>query len=371
MLGGRARSVDEMNQIMRQLEQGNTPPGLENDAGAAGGPQNLLKQLERDMFRWGKAAAADLKNIEAELIRYMEAKQEAQAAAARLAGGHGFELEGISVWSFLQSPDDFRRRVRLLVGAALAFKRFMRALPASLERTVAESIWGGLDGVAKMTQLWQLREALPTELALANVSPALFAAKLAQMDLLVYSHAAAVKPVVFLDKSGSMAEPLTGPPGALGPGDSALRTSLFSERISVPKISLAAGLALALHRKTGAEVYLFDTEVDRVSPRDVVEVLMKIQADGGTDIAAVMEEILKAGRTGFYLIISDGITDAPEELVRAYMERYGARTRLILIPPSEEEYGWVKELKRRGNVAYARDVVEFEEAAKRLLTTAV
>jgi len=370
-LGGRERSVDEMNQIMKQLEQGNTPPGLENDVGAAGGPQNLLRQLERDMFRWGKAVATGLKEVEAELTRYMEAKREAEAAASALAGGHGFTLEGISIWHFYERPDEFRRRVRLLVGAALAFRRFMRVLPASLERTAVESLWGGLDGVTKMTQLWQLRETLPTELALANISPALFAAKLAQMDLLVHKHATTVRPAIFLDKSGSMAEPLAGPPGALGPGDSSLRTFLPSERISVPKISLAAGLALALHRKTGAEMYLFDTEVDKVNPRDVVDTLLRIQADGGTDIAAVMEEILKAGRPDrFYLIISDGITDAPEELTKAYMERYGARTRLILIPPSEEGYGWVRELRRRGNVAYARDVVEFEEAAKRLLTTA-
>jgi len=371
MLGGRERTIDEMNQIMKQLDQGNAPPGLENDVGAAGGVQNLLRQLERDVIQWGKAAAADLKEVEAELARYMEAKQEAEAAAAALAGGHGFALEGISIWRFYERPDDFRKRVRILVGAALAFRRFMQALPASLERAATESIWGGLDGVTRMTQLWQLRETLPTELALANISPALFAAKLAQMDLLVYRHAVTVKPMIFLDKSGSMAEALTGPPGALGPGDSALREFLGSERIAVPKISLAAGLALALYRKTGAEVYLFDTEVERVSPRDVVEVLLRIQADGGTNIGAVMEEVMRIGRPDhIYLIISDGITDAPNELVRAYMEKYGPKTKLILVPPSEEGYSWVRELKKRGNAAYANNVAEFEEAAKRLLTSA-
>ncbi len=370
-LGGKERTIDEMNQIMKQLEQGNTPPGLEGDTGAAGGPQNLLRQLERDVIQWGKAVAANLREVTEELIRYKRAVQEAESAAFALAGGHGYTLEGLSIWHFYERPDDFRRRVRILVGAALAFRRFMRALPTSLERAAVESRWGGIDGVTRMTEYSQLREVLPTELAVANVAPVLFALKLAQMSLNVHKRAATVKPVVFLDKSGSMAEALAGPPGALGPGDSALREFLVSERIAVPKISLAAGLALALYRKVGGEVYLFDTEVERVSPRDVVEALLKIQADGGTNIGAVMEEILKTGRPDrLYLIISDGITDAPEGLVEAYMEKYGARTRLILVPPSEEGYGWVRELKRRGNAAYANNVAEFEEAAKRLLTAA-
>ncbi len=47
------------------------------------------------------------------------------------------------------------------------------------------------------------------------------------------------------------------------------------------------------------------------------------------------------------------------------------RTKLILVPPSSEYYGWVQELKRYGNVVYAKDVAQFEEAVKQLLTTVV
>jgi hypothetical protein len=370
-LGGRERTIDEMNQIMKQLEQGNTPPGLENDVGAAGGVQNLLRQLERDVIRWGKAVAASLRDVAEELIRYKKAVQEAESAAFALAGGHGYTLEGLSIWHFYEKPNEFRRHVKVLVGAALAFRHFMRAIPASLERAAVESRWGGIDGVARMTEYSQLREVLPTELAVANIAPVLFALKLAQMSLNIHKRAATVKPVIFLDKSGSMAEVLTGPPGALGPGESALREFLGSERIAVPKISLAAGLALALYRKTGGEVYLFDTEVERVSPRDVVGALLRIQADGGTNIGAVMEEVMRIGRPDhIYLIVSDGITDAPKELVNSFIEKYGPKTKLILVPPSEEGYGWVQALKALGNVAYANDVAEFEEAAKRLLTSA-
>jgi hypothetical protein len=56
-----------------------------------------------------------------------------------------------------------------------------------------------------------------------------------------------------------------------------------------------------------------------------------------------------------YIIISDGITDAPPELVRQFAKA-AQRTKLILVPPSSEHYGWVRELKRYGDVVYAKDV---------------
>jgi uncharacterized protein with von Willebrand factor type A (vWA) domain len=187
-------------------------------------------------------------------------------------------------------------------------------------------------------------------LALAQIAPVLFAVKLAQKSLAVYGRAAELKYVVFLDKSGSMADSLYGAQ-------------------SVPKISLAAGLALALYRKTNAEVYLFDTEVERVGAREVVSTLLRIKADGGTNIGRVMEEVLRIDRPdNRYVIISDGITDAPEELTSRFIARAGGRTKLILIPPSWEDYQWVQALRKLGNVTYAKDVAQFEEAARRILT---
>jgi len=167
----------------------------------------------------------------------------------------------------MESPDEFRRRVRLLVGAALALRHFNRVLSASLNLQKTESPWGWFDGVTLMTQYSQLKEVLPSELAFANISPALFAAKLDQMTLMVYRRTTTAKYVLFLDKSGSMTGALTGPLGALGHDDSKLREFLGTERIAVSKISLAAGLALALYRRFDAEVCRFDTEVEQVSPR--------------------------------------------------------------------------------------------------------
>jgi uncharacterized protein with von Willebrand factor type A (vWA) domain len=364
-------TMDEMNEAVKSLANGAVPPGLEDAAAAAGGAQALLRQLEKAAREQGKAAAQELKEVAKELKEYMEAKQEAEAAASALAGagGQGYNLEGISIWHFYKRPDEFRNRVRILVGAALAFKRFTKVLPNSLDQTMMGSLWGGIDGVDVMREYSQLKDATPAELALANASRLLFALKLAQKSIVTYKRAMAMRYVVFVDKSGSMADWLTAEPGSLGPGDH--RLMAFLGKLAVPKISLAAGLALALKRRLqNVDIYLFDTEVDKVSSREVVQTLLSIRADGGTNIQRVMEEILRIDRPdNMYIIISDGITDADDGIVKRFMERCGSRTKLILVPPSGEHYKWVQELKRRGNVAHAHNVAQFEEAARKLLAS--
>jgi uncharacterized protein with von Willebrand factor type A (vWA) domain len=341
-------TIDELNEATKNLAGGVVPPGLEEAAERAGGAQALLKNLEKAAKEWGKAVAQAAEEVARELEAFAEARQEAEAAAAALAGGQGYSLEGLSVWHFLKDPDEFRRRVTLLASAASAFRRFTQVLPASLEQAAEASLWGGIDGVAKMQYIHQLTDALPSELAFANVSRALFAVKAAQMSLTVYRRAAAAKHVVFLDKSGSMADELE--PGS-------------------PKISLAAGLALALYRRIrDVALYLFDTEAEKVGPREVVSTLLKIRADGGTNIGRVMEEALRIDKPdNRYIIISDGITDAAEDVAKRFIERCGSRTKLILVPPSGDGYRWIQALKRLGNVTYAHDVAKFEDAARRIL----
>jgi len=342
-------SIDDLNEISRSVAGGSAPPGLGGTANAEA-VQELYRQIMKVAREEGKAVAATLEEVAKELEAYVEARKEAEAAAAVLAGGEGFTLEGLSIWHFMQNPDEFRNRVRLLAAAASAFRRFTRMIPTSLRRFNVESLWGGIGGVAKMMQYSQLKEALPSELALSQVAPALFAVKLAQKSLAVYRRAAELKYVVFLDKSGSMADGLYGAQ-------------------PVPKISLAAGLALALYRRLGAEVHLFDTEVERVGPREVISTLLRIRADGGTNIGRVMEEALRIDKPDVrYVVISDGITDAPPELVRQFISKAGRRTKLILVPPSGENYEWVQALRKLENVAYAKDVAQFEEAARRIFT---
>ena len=163
-----------------------------------------------------------------------------------------------------------------------------------------------------------------------------------------------------------MAGPLTGEPNSLS-GSPELKKLPGAEKIAMPKISLAAGLALALYRQLGAEVYLFDTEAERVGARKVVETLLTIRADGGANIGAVMEETMRIDRPdNIYIIVSDGITEADEELTKRFA-KYAHCTKLILVPPSREDFQWVKLLKERKNVVYAHDIAQFEKDAYKLL----
>jgi uncharacterized protein with von Willebrand factor type A (vWA) domain len=343
--------LDTLNKVIRDIEQ-NKAAGLEQEIQAAGGVGEYLKLVARWIREAAEAASAQLEPVIKELREYLDAKHEAEAAAAALAGGHGYSLEGLSVWRLFDNPDEFRRRVRLLSTAALALRLFSRALPTSLSHEMSESLWGGVDGITKMQSYMQLRDVLPSELGLAEVSE-LFAAKVAQMSLTVYRRATAIRPVIFVDKSGSMAEELQGAPGQ-----------------GMPKISLATGLALALHKKLQGLVYLFDTETDRVDPKSVVKTLLSIRADGGTVIDGVLEEIMRLGRRDYiYVVISDGITEAPRETLERFKASGLARqTRVLLVPPSGERYEWIEVVKKYGRVIKATDVAGFMAAARQALT---
>jgi uncharacterized protein with von Willebrand factor type A (vWA) domain len=287
---------------------------------------------------------------------FEESREEVETALAALPaggpGGLGFAKEALSVLRFLQNPDDFRKRVRLLKYARAFTARFTTTLPTSFTHQQVASPAGGVWGVGRMNPLSKLSDVLPSELALlAASSPAaraLFAVKLASQQLAVYQHATAVKPVLFVDKSGSMAEHFES---------------------DIPKISVAAGLAFAMHRKFDAPVYLFDTELTAVKPKDIIHTLLTIEADGGTDIDPVLQEIVRLGKPDYVcIIVSDGITEASSDVLEEF-KRSGLakRTKLILIPPARESYNWVALLKQHNNVQYARDVALFEKAVKAAL----
>jgi uncharacterized protein with von Willebrand factor type A (vWA) domain len=232
----------------------------------------------------------------------------------------------------------------------------MAITPTSLVHQQLVSIYGGTNGVTRMTSEKQLPDILPSELAVAqlgDVGRALLAVKIAQKQLMTYQRAASVKPVVFVDKSGSM-------------------TCEFSYRVDVPKISVAAGFALALHHKLNADVYLFDTECEPVSPSKVVETLLKIKADGGTNIDPVLEEIMRIGKEEHvYVIISDGITEASDAVLKKFeASGLAKRTKLIAVPPGlGARFRWVELLKAHRNVRDVKDVAEFEKAAVSAITS--
>jgi uncharacterized protein with von Willebrand factor type A (vWA) domain len=215
---------------------------------------------------------------------------------------------------------------------------------------------GGISGVGRLNGN-KISDILPSELALMNlpgyeqIGRSLFAVKYVSRQMMAYQHAVSIKPVVFVDKSGSMASSFRG--------------------VDVPKISVASGVALAMYRKYNADVYLFDTEVTAVKPVDVMNTLLTISADGGTNIDPVIEEIARINKTDYiYVIISDGITEASEQHIQT-LKRFAPRVRLILVDYTREpSYNWVQLLKQYNNVMLVNDVASFESAVKRALSTA-
>lgn len=286
---------------------------------------------------------------------YADLKNELESSASMLGGasGRGYAHDAISVIQFLRNPDMVRRRVRLVKLALHFFNRFMNLIPTSLQHQQTVSLFGGISGVDRMIRESQLKDILPTELAALAIQDEQlrkllrldFLLRLSQKQVMVYQRAATVKPVVFIDKSGSMVESMPG--------------------TDIPKISMAAGLALALHRKLDADIYLFDTEVEGPVPRSkIVDTLLKIMADGGTRIEEVLRKVLEIGRKDYvYIIISDGIDEVSSDIINE-LRKQGLlkNVRFIVVPPSWEA-SWLKNFR----YVYARDVAQFEKGAVKVL----
>jgi len=294
---------------------------------------------------------------------YTDAKAEAEAAIEALvgSGGSGFDKEALSVLHFLDHPDSFRQHINILRWARVFTTHFMATLPTSFSHEQVVSTVGGISGVGRINGN-KVSDILPSELALMNlpgfenIGRALFAVKYVSRQLMAYQHAVSIKPVIFVDKSGSMA--------------GTIKAGKYIIEGEVPKISVAAGVALAMYRKYNADVYLFDTEVTAVKPAEVVNTLLTISADGGTNIDSVIEEINHINKTDYiYIIISDGITEASEQHM-AMLRRFAPRVKLILVDYSfEPNYNWVQLLKQYNNVMLVNDVASFENAVKRALAS--
>lgn len=90
----------------------------------------------------------------------------------------------------------------------------------------------------------------------------------------------------------------------------------------MPKISFAAASALALAsrlKRFGAKMTLklFDVEVqDPITDfSQLIETLLKIRADSGTNITNVLEDALKY-RNNRVIVVTDGIDEISEEAVK-------------------------------------------------------
>ncbi|MEM2294162.1 MAG: hypothetical protein QXX41_12890, partial [Nitrososphaerota archaeon] len=89
-------------------------------------------------------------------------------------------------------------------------------------------------------------------------------------------------------------------------------------------ISFAAASALALAhqlRRVGAKMTLklFDVEVhDPITDfNQLIDTLMKIEADSGTNISNVLEDAIKSHREEKVVIVTDGIDEVSPDAVKA------------------------------------------------------
>lgn len=335
-------SLPDLEKLLQQQQQSQAQQSPAA-AGAAGGVD-----LPGDVVEAVKGAIqGTLEEARKAAEEYRELKSDAEEATDLIAGsgGSGYTKEALSVLRFFENPDEFRKRVNILRYAKIFVNRFLEIVPSSLSHQQQVSIFGGVAGAGRMISESQIPDLLPSELALStlgDVGRALLALKIIQRQAMIYQRATSLKPVIFIDKSGSMAD--------------------FIEYYrEIPKISIAAGLAIALHRKFNADVYLFDTDVEKVSPARVVDALLRIEADGGTNVDPVIEEIAKSYKpTNLYLVVSDGITDASDENLRV-LQSIAKNVKLILINTSAG-YNWVEVLRKFNNVYDVRDIAGFERA---------
>jgi hypothetical protein len=141
--------------------------------------------LQQVMDVLNKATEDAVQDTLSAVKEFKESKELAEEAIGVLAGsgGHGFTKDALSVWRFLERPDDFRKRVDIVRYARLFFSHFLALTPTSLQHQQVVSIYGGVNGITRMFSEVQLPDTLPSELAvtqLGDVGRMLFAVKLAQ-----------------------------------------------------------------------------------------------------------------------------------------------------------------------------------------------
>jgi len=218
-----------------------------------------------------------------------------------------FTHVGIPVANLLEKPDEFREKARnkIIVHLVKFLQKLRREAP-SLKQAKAPTLIGGRPlGIKKLQRFSELSRILPIDYLDDDLLTYKVASKTARVS---ESYGSIQNYVVYLDKSGSMTESIS------------YRTLTQTEY--VPKISFASASALTLAqllKKIGAKMTLklFDIEVhDPITDfSSLIETLLKIRADSGTNISNVLEDALKY-RDEKIIIITDGIDEVSEESIK-------------------------------------------------------
>ncbi|MEM1522818.1 MAG: hypothetical protein QXU69_07315 [Thermofilaceae archaeon] len=275
---------------------------------------NRLKQLSEEdkkdpvgsLMRLLDQAPPGAGRVVAAVVAALE--KEAEEVLKDIEVAETFSHVGVPVAAFLEKPDEFREKARnRIVVHLVRFLRRLRREAPSLKQARMPTLVGGRPLGVKRLQRWsELSAVLPVEL----LDEDLLAYRIASRTVRVAERRGFIQDyVVYLDKSGSMAS------------DIKYRFSPTQVE-DVPKISFAAASALALAyklRQAGARMTLklFDVEVhDPITDfAQLIDTLMRIKADSGTNISRVLEDALNH-RDAKIIVVTDGIDQVSDESVR-------------------------------------------------------
>jgi len=286
-----------------------------------------------------------------QIQEYKEGREEMQQLMMMLSGsgGNSFSNDALSLLKYMQSPDDLRMRIKILKDTFTWLRTFNTELPASFKKTQLSSDQGEINRIEKLMKETQIPRMISSEysylaLALArndNLAKLLFSLRYVNKELLVYRGSASPKAYLYIDKSGSMSENMEG----------------------VPKISLAAGLGLAMLRKfDDAKIFMFDTEIAEVDKNKIVQMLLTISADGGTNITEVLQRIKEIDdRKTIHIVISDGIDEVSEDVINSIPAELRKRIIFILIEANAPQ--WMESFRHHP----VKSIAEFRQAVSNSL----
>ena len=234
----------------------------------------------------------------------------------------------------LMDPDEMRDVLsnRLVIDLARAMKKL--ATDDTGKSTTKPSPRRGLPlGVKTMSSYREIPDIIPLE---HLYDPDLHAYRvISRKAQVIERYASMNRYLVYVDKSGSMG-------GTIGFGN-----------MQVSKLAGACACALGLAntlRMNGGEMILklFDVEVQEpVSDMwEILKTLAKVDADSGTNVTKVLDDIKVHGRDYKSVIISDGIDRIEESAARAVKDMDVNSVLIREKNPILEKYTKVTEIKR-------------------------
>ena len=216
---------------------------------------------------------------------------------------NGFTHSGIPM-KRLTDPDEMREILsnRFVVSLAKVMKRLNT--DDSGKSHVKPSTRRGIPiGTKKMQYFSEIPDMVPQDMLDEDLQNYKIASKTAHVR---ERYSSMNNYLIYLDKSGSMGGGIE-----------------FIDDYA-PKIAVAAASALGLARTVKAHggtvtLKLFDTEVgDPITDMwDLLKTLGGIQADGGTNITLVLEDVIQKGRDYKAVLISDGIDSIDETVAKS------------------------------------------------------